>query len=303
MDEKAWFEALDLTPDAEDAGPETEEIETVPDGSAAETAAEVGDEGENEREPADPAAEEDAEEEPEPPAQDPEERRRQAAARRQREREAEIQAAVQEALRQERERTDAELRDALAWAGLRDGDKPIESVEALRDYRLRAELRSGSLTPETLRSLVQQEMRQTAAPEAPADPAQDAVFQQQVEAELAEIRKYDPNVQTVEDLLALDRAELFQKEVAEHNHSFLEAYRITYADRIAQERADQAARAAAQKARNSARSKDHLRPDGARGAGDVAVPPDTMRYYRSLMPDMSDDDIRRDYNHYAKNVK
>ena len=97
----------------------------------------------------------------------------------------------------------------------------------------------------------------------------------------------------------MDRAEEFARQVTQHNHSFLEAYRITYADTIA---AGQA-RAAAQRTRNAERSKAHLKPTTARGAGDVPVPDDVMRNYRRMMPGATEAEIRKAYQKYAKQTR
>ena len=293
-----YYRALGLEPPAEEEPAEEAEEEPVDEEGANEQ--EAAEPAEDEEEPAEGDPDEDPEgesaEEPEP--QDKEEWARNAARRR----EAEKAAAIQEALARQREEIDAELKDVFGWAGFKDGTKPIESLDEIKAYRERVQseqlakdLQAGKLTPEALAGLVRQEIA-AQQPTQTQQPADDTAFRQQVETELTEIRKYDPNIRSVEDLLKLDRAEEFQRQVTQHSHSFLDAYRITYADRITQ----QTAAAAAQRTRNAERSKAHMRPTSTRGGGDIPVPDDVARNYRRLMPNATDEEIRKAYQKYAK---
>jgi len=311
MDEMDYFRALGVEPDAPEEGEEEREPaepaetteDSVPQEEPAEDAGEpepeTAEEGEEAQEPAEPAAEDEGTPEP----QTREERARQAAARRQRE----TEDAIREAVRKDREERDAELKELFGWAGFKNGTAPIESLDDLKKYKqqsdaaqLEKELKAGRLTPELLGEMVRNEIRNQTPQPPRADPAREAAFRQQVEAELQEIRKYDPSIQTVADFRGMENAEAFFREVSEHGHSFLEAYKIANADKIAAAEARKAAAAGAQRARNSARSKDHMRPQNAKGAGDVAVPPEVRAVYRDMMPEMTDEEIRRDYQKYRK---
>ena len=253
-------------------------------------------EGENEREPAGPADRTE-------PVQSKAERARQAAARRKREQDE----AVAQARREERQAIDAELKELFGWAGFKNGSAPIESLDQFRSYKqqsdaaqLERDLKAGKLTPDMLRQMVQNEMQAMQPAPEPEPPETDPAFQAQVEAELAEIRKYDPSIQTIQDFRNLDRAEAFFSEIREHNHSFVEAYRIAYADKIAAASAKKAAAASAQRTLNNARSKDHMRPAGARGAGDVAVPADVLQHFRALGIKATNEEIRQYYQKFMK---
>lgn len=286
-------------PVAEDEAEAEPEAETTSEDEDEDGEAE---EGANEQEVAEPA--DDKEETPEQTA---EQRARNAQRRREREarkRQQEIDQAVQQALQAEREKTNAKIKDIFNWAKFQDGTQPIETIEQMEAYRQRVQagqlekdLKAGKLTPEALQQMVAAEVAKTATPP-PADDtaAVNTQFMQQVETELAEIRKYDPNIKSVADLRTLDRAEAFQDAVANHGHSFIDAYRFVYADKIA---AKQAA-AAAQRAANSARGKDHLRKTGSSGTGDVNVPDEVLRNAKRLMPNSSAEDIRK---YYQKTVK
>lgn len=324
MTEAERYLALGLTPPETTGANEQEVADPAPEGHEPENESgntpEVADpeedpdmepdedpegEGGNEREVADPVP--NAEEKP---AQDRATNARNAARRR----EAEMQEKVEAARKEEREKYEAREKRILTRAGFKDGEVLIDNLDGLESYldkseraRLSRELSQGKLTPEALQSIVDRAVeRATPAPAqepaaAPESPDDRARFQMQVDAELAEIRKYDPNVKTVADLRRLDRAEEFMDAVTNHGHSFLDAYKFVYADRIAEEKVKRAAAAAAQKARNSAAGKDHLRGTGVRGAGDVAIPENVMRNIRRMMPKASEKEIREAYNrHYKK---
>ena len=322
MTEAERYLALGLTPPESTGANEQEVADPAPEGNEPELESgnnpEVADpeedpdmepdedpegEGGNEREVADPVP--NAEEKP---AQDRVTNARNAARRR----EAEMQEKLEAARKEERERYEARVKRLLTRAGFKDGEVLIDNLDGLESYldkseqaRLSRDLSQGKLTPEALQDMVQRSVERAvsaAAPQREVDSTEAAeAFQAQVERELEEIRQYDPSVQSVADLRCLDRADAFMDAVQNHGHSFIDAYKFVYADRIAEEKAKTAAAAAAQKARNSAAGKEHLRGTGSRGAGDVAIPENVMRNIRRMMPNASEKEIREAYQkHYKK---
>lgn len=281
-------EESENTPEAADPAEEPDEGPEEPDAG----------EGENEQEAADPAPERTKTK----TAQDRATNARNAARRR----EAEMQEKLEAARKEEREKYEARIKKVLGRAGFKDGETRIEDLDGLESYlekselaRIGRELKAGELTPESLQSMVERAVSraQEFTVESPA--AVDGVmndraaFEMQVEAELAEIGKYDPSVKTVADLRRLDRAEEFMNAVTKHGHSFLDAYKFVYADKIAEAKAKTAAAAAARKARNDAAGKDHLRGTGSRGAGDHTVPESAMAKMRRMLPGVSDEELRK----------
>lgn len=225
------------------------------------------------------------------------------AARRRR---AQERAAVDAALKAEREANAAFEKKVLARAGFRDGDKLIESVEELDKYlermedaRIARDLKDGKLELGDLRSVVNRIVTQTEQPQV-SPPEQQSVretsqqeFAERVAEELADIRKYNSDIQSVEDLRKLERFEEFSEAVRNHNMSFLEAYRYVYADKIAQEIARKTAAAQVQRIRNSTKSRDHMRPVNGKGSGAVPVSAEKAAAYRAVMPNMTNEEIRR----------
>ena len=159
-----------------------------------------------------------------------------------------------------------------------------------------------TLTPEALRSAVEQTpaiqaLKKQQEQQAAADEQRrQAEAQARVNAELAEIHKLDPTINTVEDLLSMPGAKAFYDLVRKGN-SFLDAYRLANFDRLTTARAE----AARQQALNNARGKDHLTGTGTpQGTGAATVPPDVKAEYLAFNPDATDAEIQKHYNRYME---
>lgn len=235
-------------------------------------------------------------------------RRENAARRRHEEAEAAIGAAVQEALRSERERADSEMAAFFAAANLKNTitGEPITNMEQFKAWKeafdaaqLQKNLKAGKLTPEDLQKVVSQtpavqqaqqllEERDAARRKADMDAAQ-----RRVETEIAEIGKMDPAIKTVQDLLKMPKAKEFYDYVKKGN-SFLDAYYLSHREEIAA-RQTQAAR---QQAQNLTRSKEHLTATGVRGDGSAAVPAEDMAMFREFNPGATEAEIQAYYNKY-----
>lgn len=242
------------------------------------------------------------------PAQQTKEQRAENAARRRRE---EQQAAVKKAVEDERARTKGQMDAFFAKAGMKNTvtGKPITTLEEFDAWRadydaakLQKDLKAGKLTPEALRSAVEQTpaiqaLKKQQEQQAAADEQRrQAEAQARVNAELAEIHKLDPTINTVEDLLSMPGAKAFYDLVRKGN-SFLDAYRLANFDRLTTARAE----AARQQALNNARGKDHLTGTGTpQGTGAATVPPDVKAEYLAFNPDATDAEIQKHYNRYME---
>jgi len=143
-----------------------------------------------------------------------------------------------------------------------------------------------------IQALKKQQEQQAAADEQ----RRQAEAQARVNAELAEIHKLDPTINTVEDLLSMPGAKAFYDLVRKGN-SFLDAYRLANFDRLTTARAE----AARQQALNNARGKDHLTGTGTpQGTGAATVPPDVKAEYLAFNPDATDAEIQKHYNRYME---
>lgn len=248
-----------------------------------------------------------AEGEGKPGTQTPEERRANAARRRQQEQ----QAAVDAAVKAERERHDAQMEQFFRDANLKNTitGQPITSMQQFLEWktafdakRTEQALKSGKMTPETLNEaisrhpVVQKAQQVIDQAEQTAKQQRDAADRARIDNDLAEIRKLDPSITSVSDLLAADYAEGFKANVKK-GMSLLEAFKLANFDRLTSAKAD----AARQQAMNQSRGKDHLTPIGTgRGDGSLEVPPAEMRYFHSLMPGKTDSQIREFYNKHKK---
>lgn len=240
-----------------------------------------------------------------------EQRAENAARRRREEQQAAIDAAVKMAVEDERARTKGQMEAFFAKAGMKNTvtGKPITTLEEFDAWRadydaakLQKDLKAGKLTPEALRSAVEQTpaiqaLKKQQEQQAAADEQRrQAEAQARVNAELAEIHKLDPTINTVEDLLSMPGAKAFYDLVRKGN-SFLDAYRLANFDRLTTARAE----AARQQALNNARGKDHLTGTGTpQGTGAATVPPDVKAEYLAFNPDATDAEIQKHYNRYME---
>lgn len=230
----------------------------------------------------------------------------------------EIDRAVEAALAREREQEKGAWKDFFARAGLKNSftGENITSKEefdkwseAFETAKLEQSLKEGKLTPEALDRAVAANPAVRRAEELLRQQEEDrqareaAAFRQQVDRELEEIRKMDPGIRTVEDILKLETGGAFQEAVG-RGHSFLDAFKLANFDRLQERRRAEAAQRAAQAARNSARSKEHLLPSGGKaGEASVAVPGDVMEVYRVMMPGASEAEIIAHYNRTLREMK
>lgn len=304
MNEERIYEALGLTPPAAPPPAEPPAEPPVTEPPAAPPAAEP------------PAAQPPAE----PPAAQPtdaaaqtEAQNREAAARRRaQERQAAIDQAVAEALKQERDRQAAEQKEFFERAGIKNtvSGQPITNMKEFDEWqaefqaqKLSRELKAGQLTPETfnaavaanpaVRAAAQAQKRAAEAEAMKESAAKAAKARELMEADLAEIRKLDPAVNSLEDFFALDRAEELKTAIS-RGQTLLSAYRNTYFDRLVAAAAEQART----QALSSQRGREHLGTVTPQGGGTVSVPPDEMRIFRAVNPQASEADIAKYYNKY-----
>lgn len=236
-----------------------------------------------------------------------EERAEQARLRRQREQDA----AVERAVSAERARQDEQLKEIFRKAGMTDrynGGRPITTLEEFNEWqsrsqadRLSRQLKDGSLTPETFRQAVDdspalREAREIvdrlkAEEERRNQEQVRARFEQQVADEMAEIRKLNPSVSSLQDVLNLPTGREFARLVQERGMSYLEAFQLANMEQIMQARSAVAAEGAARQQHG----KDHLRTMTGTAGAPIDVPQETVAMYRELRPEMTMDEIRRDY--------
>lgn len=341
IDEKALYETLGLTYEDQEkpeggAGTEStaenrQQTEETTDRAGQENRTEEKDGGD------DPAGEETqenrtGEEKPEEAAkkenqrQTMEQRARAAESRRQ----AQQRKAVEDALARARAEEDQRWKEFFAQAGLKspvDG-KPITTREEYEAYqrsveerRIRQNLQKGQLLTEDIEAIVKraiaqqtqqdqqtQQARQTAgdlrqenAPERAAAEGR-IVTQEQVDAELAEIRQLDPAMTDLKAILESETGGVFQ-EAVNRGASFIEAFKLANFDRLRQQASQETAKRAEQAALNKARSKDHLQTSRTSGSGSVSVPAEVKEMYRYLMPGKTDAEIQEHYNRTLRDSK
>ena len=294
---------------AEDPEEAAESVTEASEETPAESAAEPETEG------TEPAAAQDVrnmteQAEPESEGQSPEERREHAARRRQAEMQEAIQTAVQQALQQRDQEYAEQQNQFFRQAGLVNPftKEPITNMDEFQAWReeqdnqkLQRELESGKLTRETLDALIEQHPAVQAARQAQqereqqAQAQQEEAFRQSVEQQLIEIRKVDPSIRNISDLMNRPYSAAFYEAVKRGNN-FADAF---YLATRGQEQA-QIAEAARQSAMNNLNGKNHLKPTSFGGKAGATVTADERQMYRLFNPDASDEAIQKYQNKYRK---
>lgn len=242
------------------------------------------------------------------PEMSPEERHQNAARRRKRE----VEAAVERARQEEREKFQEKEKSFFARAGLKNPytDKPLENYADFEEWyatqsskQMEKNLQEGRLTREDLIHAVEQlpvvqelqQMKERLARQQRQEQEQE--FQQQVESELEQIRKLDPSVHNLSDILRMNTGPAFSRYVQEKGLSYLEAFELANAQQISQRRAEREK----QRAVNAVASKRHLAPTGGNADNSLSVPKDVAALYRALDPTMSPQQIQREHNRWYGN--
>lgn len=311
LTEEKIFEAFGI--DRDDAGGNEE-----PAAEGSQEAQETAEGGEREQEVAEPAESDvpsDGDEEGEqPPAKgtmDEKTRRENAARRRQQEQQAAVNRAVEDALRQERQRSAAALENIFTRAGLRNTftGEPIRTQadfdaweSKFAQQRRAEEMKAGKMTPESLNQAISEHptVKQAAQVVAQAEQQrkqeQMQQAQQRIASDLEEIRKTDPTVQTVGDVLKGPKGQEIYA-LTKKGISLSQAYYLVNRETVQQAMAE----SARQQAAKNARGKEHMRPSGSSaGAGAVSVPQSEMAMYRVFMPHATDAEIQAHYNKHIK---
>lgn len=239
-----------------------------------------------------------------------EERREHAARRRREEQQAAVHQAVEAALQAERQKHAEEMKAFFAAAGLKNSitGEAIDSMEAFEKWKksfdeakLQNDLKAGKLSREVLDQLVHQAVENNPV----VKQAQEIVSRQtqleeqqrmeaakaRMDAQIAEIHKMDPSINSLRDLLRAPNAKAFYEYVNRGN-TYVDAYYLANRERLDAKMAE----AARTQAMSNSRGKDHLSVSQSRGNGATAVPPEQLRVYKELMPEATLEEIQRFHN-------
>ena len=290
-----------------------------PEGAQEQEVAAPAGEGAQEQEIAEPDHDdEDGSEDGQEPNEQPEDKKpltkEERAANAQRRRQAEMDEAVNNAVRDalEKERAENKARwdKFFAQAQMKDQHQngalidSLEKAEAWAEQdrlaKLQQNLKAGKLTPEDLQTAVEQspafkamQQRQAAAEQAAAQ-QNSQKFAQDVELELAQIQKLNPEVKSLADIIKMPTGKEFGRYVQQYGMSYLDAYKLANHDQLV----EQARTVAAAGARTASAGKDHMTKTTTRGQAPIEVPKDVKETYRMFDPSMSDAEIEKEYRKF-----
>lgn len=237
--------------------------------------------------------------------QSPEENSRYAAARRHAER--------------ERDRAIAEERERSA----READRMVESLGMVNPYtgqmiKTKAEydayatakageakknfLEQSGITEaqyqQMIQSLpeVQEALRAKAESERAAAEYRQAQAKSRLDEQMKEVTKLDPEIKSIDDLSKMENYDTFYALVKKGN-SFADAYRLANFDKLV-ERSNAAEK---QRVLNASAGKQHMTTvSSSQSSGLDAVPPETREIYRTMFPDMNDEQIAKEFARFTK---
>ena len=118
---------------------------------------------------------------------------------------------------------------------------------------------------------------------------------EQVREQLERIRAMDPEMTDLGAILDSNAGERFRQYVG-MGLDFVDAYTLAARERLGELRE----RRMAENRRPNAAGKGHLSATSTHGRGGVSVPAGEMAIIRALVPDASDEEIRRYYNQDRK---
>lgn len=291
------YAVFDLEPPKAD---EPEAAAEEPEGAKEQEVAEPDNAGGKEQEVAEP----DEADEEELPEEKPTQTREQRAAAAKQRREAERAAAIEDALKKEREANDAKMKKFFERAQMKDPKtgKPIMSLEEFdqwaerdQDERIEKNLRAGKLTRQDIEAIVKSSKTEEQQ-QKPQEPAVSAAFQMQVDAEMAEIKRLDPTVNSLKDIIEKPTGRRFAELVNKNGMTYLDAFKLANMETLMQRQTAGAAEAA----RMANASKNHMKATAPIGEGEIEIPRDVLDSYRMINPGMTDKQIREDYQRRMK---
>ena len=292
--------------------PTEETIETSPVEETIETTAEP-----DAPDTAEPEAPEEDAGEPGAAPQTKEERARFAAERRRREQQEAVNAAVQRAIAEERERARAEReRDQIGELYGQVSQYTGRQILTLDEKRAhdaaasaqaaRASLEKRGISAEDLQAVINahpavQEARRAAESSRKLGQEMAQMERQRlIERDIAQIAKYDATVKSVDDLRNGAEGEEISRLVDSGRMTYLEAWKMVNFDRVQAARSNAAANAA--RARET--GKSHMTATGTRSSGDtpVSIPEETKRLFEAAGITKPDEQAK-EYRKYLKQTK
>lgn len=234
------------------------------------------------------------------PAQSESDNRRFAAARRR------AEAERDRAIAEERANSERYINDAIAALGITDPatGTPVTTkaqYDAMRQAQAQnakqSFMQANNMTEADYNALVgtlpevQAARKALAEAEQAARKSNEAAAKIKIDEQIKEISKMDPAVKSIDDIMAMENYQEFYDLVKKGN-SFTDAYKLANYSRLV----ERAAAAEKQRTLNAQAGKAHLTPQNAgQGQGLPTVPAEEMEYYKMLCPDMTPEEIARDW--------
>ena len=172
----------------------------------------------------------------------------------------------------------------------------IEAVEADKRVKVKADMENAGLDPSILEQLIAENPLVKQAQEFMTKVQQEKA-EQELQADIKEISKFDSTIKSKDDLVKLENFEDIVKLV-EKGNSLVEAYKLANFDKLVSKKQS----AAEQAAINQAKSKSHLQKTG--GVADTSnlleIPEKDMLEWKKIYPNLSASQLKEKYNKVIK---
>lgn len=179
----------------------------------------------------------------------------------------------------------AEYERSRKYLAERRGYKSVEHMDA-EDFK---DAVKNAESPEEIAEIRRKEIDRD--PEVQA--AREQMNKNYRQAQLAEIHKLDPSINSMDDLVAMENFDEFDYLAKKGGMTMVQAFKVAAFDRLQAKRAE----AARQAAVNAAKSKSHLKSTSAGAASNsVPIPRSTYEQYKAIFPDWTDSRIREHWN-------
>ena len=143
---------------------------------------------------------------------------------------------------------------------------------------------------------VQEALRAKAESERAAAEYRAAQAKSRLDEQMKEVTKLDPEIKSIDDLSKMENYDTFYALVKKGN-SFADAYRLANFDKLV-ERSNAAEK---QRVLNASAGKQHMTTvSSSQSSGLDAVPPETREIYRTMFPDMNDEQIAKEFARFTK---
>lgn len=124
----------------------------------------------------------------------------------------------------------------------------------------------------------------------------NAEIEKALNNEISLISEMDPSIKSLDDLAQIPEYDELMDKAVNRGYSLSDAFKVVAFNRIQ----TKAINESKQSAIDNINSKSHMKTTSGKGGNEVFVPADVMASYRKNMPEMTEEEIKKDYAKFLK---